>query len=187
MAVASPDTKLLTAEDLLLLEGQRVRGELIRGMLRETMPTGVEHGQIVVNLIIRLGNFVKPRRLGRLTASDSGVLLERDPDTVREPDVAYFSAQKMPLEARITHYAQVPPDLVAEVTSPNDSRREMADRALMWLSFGVRLVWIVHPDTRTVDIHRPGRSVTSLACGDTLDGHDVLPGFTCEVRDVFDA
>jgi len=101
MVVASPDTKLLTADDLLLLEGRGVRGELIRGVLRETMPTGVEHGQIVVNLVICLGNFVKPRRLGRLMASDSGVWLERDDDT--------------------------------------------------------------------------------------LDGHDVLPGFTCGVRDVFDA
>lgn len=187
MTVASPDTELLTADDLLLLEGQGVRGELIRGVLRETMPTGVEHGQIVVNLVICLGNFVKPRRLGRLMASDSGVWLERDPDTVREPDVAYFSAQKMPLGARITHYAQVSPDLVAEVASPSDSRRKMADRALMWLSFGVRLVWIAHPDTRTVDVHRPGRSATSHADGDTLDGHDVLPGFTCGVREVFDA
>ena len=82
--------KLLTAEDLLRLDGKGVRGELIRGVLCETMPTGHEHGTVVVNLSAELRNFVKPRKLGTLTASDSGVWLERAPDTVREPDIAYF-------------------------------------------------------------------------------------------------
>ena len=84
------DTKLLTAGELLRLYSRGVRGELIRGVLHETMLTGPEHGEIVVNLGAELWNFVKPRRLGRLTASDAGVWLERDPDTVREPDIAVF-------------------------------------------------------------------------------------------------
>ena len=68
-----------------------------------------------------MGNFIKPRKLGSLTASDSGVWLERDPDTVREPDIAYFSAEKMPRGVRVTGYAEVAPDLVVEVVSPNNT------------------------------------------------------------------
>ena len=105
---------------------------------------------------------------------------------MREPDIAYFSAERIPLDVRITGYAEVPPDLVVEIVSPSDSPREVNDKAWMWLSYGVRLVWVVQPDTRTVDVHAPGRAVVTLDEHDTLDGLDVLPGFTCAVREVFD-
>ena len=180
------DTKRLTADDLLRLYSEGVRGELIRGELCQTMPTGQEHGEIVVNLAALLRVFIKPRRLGRLTGSDSGVWLERDPDTVREPDIAFFSAEKMPLGTRVTGYAEVVPDLVVEVVSPNNSLREINDKALMWLSYGVSLVWAVNPDTRSVDVYRAGRVTSTLSESDTLDGLDALPGFTCAVSDVFD-
>lgn len=180
------DTKRLTADDLLRLYSEGVRGELIRGELCQTMPTGQEHGEIVMNLGALLRVFIKPRRLGRLTGSDSGVWLERDPDTVREPDIAFFSAEKMPLGTRVTGYAEVVPDLVVEVVSPNNSLREINDKALMWLSYGVSLVWAVNPDTRSVDVYRAGRVTSTLLESDTLDGLDALPGFTCAVSDVFD-
>ncbi len=178
-------TKLLTADDLLRLDGRGVRGELIRGVLCETMSTGYEHGQIVTALVIEIGTFIRPRALGTLVASDTGVWLERDPDTVREPDIAYTSAAKIPLDTRITGYTEVAPDLVVEVVSPSDGRREVHDKARMWLSHGVRLVWVVHPETRTVDVHRDDAAVSTLAADDFLDGLDVLPGFTCAVRAVF--
>ena len=186
MTTTHTDAKRLTANDLLRLYSEGVRGELIRGVLCETMPTGQEHGEIVVNLAVMLGAFVKPRKLGRLTASDSGVWLERDPDTVREPDIAYFSAEKIPPGVRVTGYAEAVPDLVVEVASPSDSLREVNDKALMWLGYGVGMVWVVNPHTRAVDVYREGRAASTLTENDSLDGLDALPGFTCAVRDVFD-
>ncbi len=185
--MATTEAGLLTAGDLLRLYSEGVRGELIRGVLHETMPTGHEHGAIVVNLSAELRNFIKPRRLGWLVASDSGVWLERDPDTVREPDIAFTSVEKMPLDARVTGYAEVAPDLVVEIVSPSDSRREVHDKAQMWLLHGVRLVWVVYPDARTVDVYRAGGAVATLAEDDSLDGLDVLPGFACDVAAIFDA
>ncbi|MXW25854.1 MAG: Uma2 family endonuclease [Dehalococcoidia bacterium] len=179
------EAKLLTADDLLRLYSEGVRGELIRGVLCETMPAGYQHGKIVMRLGLRLGTFVEPRGLGTLVGSDSGVWLERDPDTVREPDLAFTSAEKIALEAEIAGYADVVPDLVVEVASPSDSRREVHDKARMWLSHGVRLVWVVHPETHTVDVHRSGVAVSTLAEDDALDGLDVLPGFSCDVSAVF--
>ena len=181
-----PARKLLTADDLLRLDAQGVRGELIRGALIETMPAGREHGQIVVNLSAELRNFIKPRKLGILTASDSGVWLERDPDTVREPDIAYFSAEKSPLNERVTGFSEVVPDLAVEVVSPSDSRAAVNDKALMWLRYGARLVWVVHPDARVVDVHREGHPVAALGENDALDGLDVLPGFSCPAREIFE-
>jgi len=181
------ETGLLTAADLLRLDGEGVRGELIRGVLCETMAAGHRHGKIVMRLGLRLGAFVEPRRLGTLVGSDSGVWLERDPDTVREPDLAFTSAEKIALDADIPGYAEVAPDLVVEVASPSDSRREVHDKARMWLSHGVRLVWVVHPETRAVDVHRPDEPVTTLGDQDALDGLDVLPEFNCDVSAIFDA
>ena len=185
MATATK-TKLLTADDLLRLYSKGVRGELIRGVLCETMAVGGEHGEIVINLGIVVGNFVKPRRLGRLAGSDAGVHLERDPDTVREPDLAFISSQKLPLNVRNPGYYEVVPDLVVEVVSPSDTRAEVNDKARMWHSHGVRLVWVVYPDTRGVDVHGEDGSVVTLSENDTLDGGDVLPGFTCPVSEIFD-
>jgi len=186
MAVTDLGARQLTADDLLRLSGQGVRGELIRGVLCETMPAGHQHGSIVTNLVILLGNFIKPRRLGVLTASDSGIWLERDPDTVREADIAFISVERAPLAERVTGYTQVAPDLVVEIGSPGDVRRKLRDKALMWLTFGVRLVWVVHPEQRTVDVHRTSHPVLTLNDADTLDGLDVLPGLTCQVSAVFD-
>ena len=155
--MTTTQTKLLTADDLLRLYSQGVRGELIRGVLCETMPTGQEHGEIAAVLAAELVIFTRTRKLGRVTTSDAGVRLGRDPDTVREPDVAYFSAEKMPPGVRVTGYSETAPDLVVEIASPSDSRSQIHDKARMWLSHGVRLVWVVQPDTRTIDVHRGDR------------------------------
>ena len=162
-----------------------MRGELVRGVLHETMASGHQHGKIAANIVIELGNFVKPRGLGTVVASDSGVWLERAPDTVREPDVAFTSAEKIPLDAEIDGYAEVVPDLVVEIVSPSDSRRWAHDRAQMWLSDGAPLVWIVHPDTRTIDVYRPNTPTSTLHEDDSLTGHHILPSFTCPVSTLF--
>jgi Uma2 family endonuclease len=151
------------------------------------MSVGQEHGEIVLNLGARLWIFVDAQKLGRLVASDSGVWLERDPDTVREPDIVFFSAEKVPPGVRVTGYSETVPDLVVEVQSPSDSMREVNDKARMWLSYGVRLVWVVHPDTHTVDVHHQEHSVSTLTEEDALDGMDVLTGFSCAIGDLFPA
>ena len=187
MATAREKQKLLTADDLLRLYSEGVRGELIRGVLHETMASGEEHGEIVMNLGIILGGFVKPRRLGRLVGSDVGVRLEREPDTVREPDLAFVSAEKRPLDVRNTGYLEVAPDLVVEIVSPSDRPADVVEKARMWLSYDVGLVWVVYPETRTVGVHRWDASEVILGEDDRLDGGAALPGFSCTVRDVFES
>ena len=178
-------SELLTADDLMRLCGDGLRGELVRGVLHETMPTGHRHGKIATKLAAALLDFVELRGLGTVVSSDAGFWLERAPDTVRAPDVAFTSAQKIPMAAEIEGYAEVVPDLVVEIVSPSQSRRWAHDRARMWLSHGARLVWVVHPDTRTVDVHRPGEVATTRHGSDSLSGRDVLPGFACTGSAVF--
>ena len=178
--------KLLTADDLLRLDSEGVHGELIKGVLEEKVSTGAIHGRVVMNYGMLLGPFVKPQRLGWLIGSDSGVLLERDPDTVREPDVAFISAERLPLDAPVPGYVEVVPDLVVEVVSPSDRPIPVFDKAQMWLRHGVRLVWITDPETRTILALPQSGPTRTYTEDDTLDGGDVLPGFTCAVRDIFD-
>ena len=179
-------TKLLTAEDLLRLYSEGVRGELIRGVLCETVSVGNMHGEIVMNVAGPLWSYVRPRRLGRLIGSDAGIRLGRDPDTVREPDMAFTSAERMPFAVRPTNFSEVVPDLVMEVASPSDSVAAINDKALMWLAHGVALVWVVYPDSRTIEVHQNGVPVITLTEDDTLDGAPVLTGFTLPVRDIFE-
>ncbi len=178
--------KLMTADELLRL-GKDVRGELIQGVFCEMTPGGEGHGKYGANLLIEVGSFVRRRRLGTMFNAETGFWLERGPDTVRAPDLAFTSAERLPLDAHHRGYSQVVPDLAVEVRSPNDSRPEVHDKARMWLSHGVRLVWVVHPDTRTVDVHRADEPVATLGDDAALDGHDVLPGFACPVSAIFDA
>lgn len=184
MATTRP--KLITADELLELYGKGVRGELIRGVLCETMPSGGEHGEIVMNLGAELRQFTKAGKLGRIFGSDAGVRLERDPDTIREPDIAYISSEKLPWSTRVTGFYETVPDLVVEVASPSNSHWELNDKALMWLHYGVRLVWVVYPDTRNVTVYRANHRALTLSDEDALDGLDVLPGFTCVVSEIFD-
>ncbi len=177
--------KPLTADDLLRLASEGVRGELIRGELHETTSVGGRHGEIAAMLISELVAHIRPRRLGRVAGTDAGILLERDPDTVRESDIAFISAEKLPLDVTVGGYYDVVPDLAVEIVSPNDGPRAAHDRARMWLSYGVPVVWLIDPEARTVAVHRPGSPGVTLNEGDTLEGGPALPGFRCPVRDIF--
>ena len=178
--------ELLTADDLLRLHSKGIKGELILGILAETVSVGGEHAEIAMTVGAELRAHVRPGRLGRVFGTDAGVLLQNGPDVVREPDVAFISADRLPLEVRVRGYYRVIPDLVVEITSPNDTAREVYDKARMWLSHGVTLVWVIVPDTRTIDVHQPGAPTRTLTQDDTLDGGPVLPGFTLPVGEVFD-
>ena len=184
--MTSTKRKLLTAEDLLELHSKGIKGELIRGVFCETVSAGIEHGEIAANFAGEIRSFIKPRKLGRVFTSDSGIRLERGPDTVREPGVGFISAEKIPLGTRVPGYSEVAPDLVIEIKFPSDSIREMNDRAHMWLRHGVGMAVVTYPDTRTLDVYRQDGPTVTLTEDDILDGLPVLPGFTLPVREVFE-
>ena len=161
------------------------RGELIRGRLCEMPPPGNEHGVICLRLGSKILLHVEEHQLGLATSNDAGVVLERGPDTVRGPDLAYFSKERFSPTGRTIGYPEVSPDLVVEVKSPSDSLSEVHDKALMWLNAGVDMVWVVLPDTRSVDIYRADAETVTVSEPTTLSGGDILPGFHCNLTDIF--
>ena len=177
----------ITAEELLKLHSKGVRGELIRGVLCETPLSGLEHAEIVANLSGILGIFNRQARIGRLMAGGPGIWIERSPDTVRAPDIAFYSAERLASDVSIPGYAEIVPDLAIEVVSPNDTVTEVNDKARMWVASGVKLLWVVWPRWRTVEIFRPGENVVELSGDAILEGQDILPGFSTPITEIFDA
>ncbi len=184
--MATAKNKLLTADDLLRLNSQGVKGELIRGVLCETVSVGMEHSFIAGNILSALHSHIRPLRLGRVGGTDGGVLVQRNPDTVREPDIFFVSAERLPLGAVVQGYLAVVPELVVEIVSPSDRQEAVNDKTLMWLSHGVLMVVEVYPAERAVMVHRPGVPAVTLTGDDALDGGDVLPGFSLPLSDIFD-
>ena len=184
--MATATTELLTAEDLLRLSSEGVKGELIRGVLCETVSVGMEHTFIAGNMMAALHTHVRRSRLGRVGGTDGGVLIQRDPDTVREPDIFFVSAEKLPLDVRVQGYLEVVPELVVEIVSPSDRQEAVNDKTLMWLGLGVLMVVEVYPAEKAVMVHRPNTPAVTLTGEDALDGGDVLPGFSLPLSEIFE-
>ena len=176
---------LLTTDDLLQMSTMG-RAELIRGELVKMTPSGGEHGISTVTIGSLLLNFVKPRNLGRVFGAETGIIISRDPDTVRAADVAYMSNERLAQVEDLTKFLDVAPDLVVEVVSPTDRWSEVEEKVAEYLGIGVRLVWVLNPRARSVHIYRPSGEVRRIGEGDTLDGEDVLPGFAVAVKELFE-
>ena len=175
-------TKLITAEELMLLPDNGNRQELVRGELIEMPPPGRKHGEVTMGFGAALYNYSAANDYG--TVGDNyGYRLESDPDTVRAPDLAWY-APGHPAEHTDGYPARAP-DLVVEIKSPSDTPRMVAERAQMWLDFDSREVWYGDPETTTVTRHRPGAEPEVLSEDDILDGGDLLPGFSIPVWQLF--
>ncbi len=160
-----------------------VEGELIR------MPgSGYEASKIAARLLIALGIFIQPRNLGEVTGADGTYDLTRPgdlADTALVPDAAFVAAGR--LVGRVTGYPKLAPDLAAEVASPSQYHPEMDRKATLYIERGVRLVWILWPSRQEVDVWRPSAPaapMATLGITDSLDGLDVVPGFSLPIRDL---
>lgn len=176
---------LLTAEDLLAIPDDGQRYELVRGELITMPPTSHNPGRVAARFGRRIGNFVEEHDLGHDVAAETGVHIERDPDTVRAPDYGFISYERAAQPPPLRGFADVIPDLVVEVVSPSDRQPEIDAKTRMWLDAGVRLVLVAYPEVEEVYAHHDDGSVVRYGIGDTLAGDPVLPGFTCPVSDIF--
>jgi Uma2 family endonuclease len=175
---------LVTAEELLAMpRGDGKRYELIRGVLIEKMPAGDPHGDAVMQTAFAVELYARTNHYGATRTGEPGYRLERDPDTVRAPDVAWFAPGR--LRAGTQGYPEMAPDLAVEIKSPSNSNPEMAAKAMMWLSYGSQQVWVADPERTTVTVYRSFAEPVVLTEDDTLEGGDLLPGFSVPVWQLF--
>ena len=175
--------QLVTADELLAMPGKDGRRrELIRGVLVEKMPAGKSQGIVASLIDYALAHYTISNDYGYTLTAETGYRLERDPDTVRCPDVAWFAPGRL---TETQGFPQLAPDLAVEVKSPSNSRPEMAAKAYMWLSYGSRQVWVADPPTATITIYRLNAEPVTLGEDDVLEGGELLPGFTTPVWRLF--
>jgi Uma2 family endonuclease len=181
----SATTQLMTAEELLRLPRGSFRYELVKGELITMSPAGSEHGAIIVNLTVLLGQHVKTNKLGVCFGAETGFKIAQNPDTVRAPDIAFISRERIPESGIPKEYWRGAPDLAVEVLSPGDTAYEVEEKVGEWLSAGAKLVWTVNPKRKSVTIHRAPKDASTLSGDDELDGENVVPGFRCRVSEIF--
>ena len=176
---------LMTAEQFWLLPDNGQRRELVKGEVAMVAPAGGGHGQVAMQLSWRLAAHVETRKLGKVLAAETGFVLSRNPDTVRAPDCAFISSERMPAGGLPQTFIPFAPDLAVEVLSPNDTQMEIEEKVQEWLDAGTKLVWVLNPRRKTLVVHRPDANPQVLRESDTLMGEDVVDGFSVPVAQIF--
>ena len=176
---------LMTAVELESVPDDGFRYELIDGELIQMAPADMDSSRIGGLFVTYLNVHVIPRRLGAVFPADAGVRFASGPDTVLSPDAAFVRGDRLPAKADRRGFWRVTPGLVVEVVSPSDRRTAVLAKVARYLDYGVDLVVVVWPPTRTLTLHRAGQEVEELSEQDVFDAGDVVPGFRLPVIDLF--
>jgi len=177
----TPST-LITAQQLMWLPGHNTKfTELIRGVLHVGEPSGGASSEVAAKITILLGAYVLQHDLGSITGEAGGYVLERNPDTVRAPDIAFTRRERVSHGMPRTFFEGAP-DLAVEVMSPSDNRSAVIAKANDYLAAGTPLVWVVDVWNRIVTVYRAGHPPETVDASGTLTGGDVVPGFTLDVK-----
>jgi len=160
--------------------------ELVAGRLVERA-MGVESDWIGSRLLTLLTNFVESHSLGLVFGPQAGYQLKSETggDTVRKPDVSFVRFGRFPNDEPPKGWALLAPDLAAEVVSPGDLAEDLRAKLRQYQANGVRLVWILWPDAKSIDVYRLDGTTATLGGDDFLSGEDVLPEFRQRVTDIF--
>jgi len=173
--------------------------EIIDGERIPKMPQVAGHGAVEDILRDRINDHAVGRELGR-AFSEQTFVLSYSPGWVtgsRIPDVMYYTAERLNAYKEANpDWKQKPyilvPDLVVEVVSPNDDLGELSDKVDLYLTDGVRLVWVMDFNKESVSIHtlislQPfTKQQVNLKIGETLTGGEIIPGFEIVVASLFE-
>jgi len=183
-----PHRGCTTVDDLLALPDDGWRYEVVEGVLVRMAGSSFDATTIAFNLGADLRAFARPRRLGVVTGAD-GVYTFPSAETRLLPDVGFVEAAKVSAIDRAKPISFAP-DLAIEVVSPSQrlGSDEMAAKARQYLQGGTRLVWVIWPERREIDVWHAvsiDRPTTTLHVDDALDGEDIAPDFMYPVADIF--
>ncbi len=174
----------LTAKDLEKVQEAfpDYRMELVGGQITVMSPCGIESDEVASEINRQLGNWVRPRRLGRIVGSSGGYKLPNPDEDVRAPDVSFIKAVRMPRTTQ--DYSQVVPDLMFEVVSKTDSLKKLRAKITQFLDLGTQVGILVDPRTSIMEVYSD-RGKLTLSNDDTLTLPDLLPGWEMEVASIW--
>lgn len=180
----APGPTLITAEEFMA-KYAHLNADLVRGQIKEYgMSTG-RHAEVCAEAHYLLSHFVKENRLGRTMTNDPRILIRRNPDTARGPDVCFYSFTRMPPGPAPASFLEVPPELCVEVRCSSNTWNEIFIKIGEYLSIGVTAVLVLDPERMTAFVYRENGDQQILRADDTLTLPDVLPGFSIPVGRFF--
>lgn len=185
MTVTAAEKVLLTAEDFWQLPDDGQKHELVAGELTHMPPSGFLHGTVAGNFARLLGAYVTQYKLGVISVAEAGFKLRQDPDTVRTPDVAFVSKDRILAQGKPEKLWEGAPDLAVEVASPNDRFDDVVEKVQEYLAAGAHLVWVALPRSKSVMVYRANGKVKLVREDEELSGENVLPGFVCLEQNIF--
>ena len=177
-------TRLLTVEDLWELEDDGCRHELIRGELLSMAPTGGVHGELLYRIVMLMAS-QQVHEQGRVFVGDTGFRISQEEETVLAPDIAIVREERLPDDKRIRGFIPVVPDLVVEILSPSDRIGRINEKVALYQEGGVKLIWLVDPDRRTVTEYAAEKPVRLLQAGDSLSADELFPELLLRVDEIF--
>jgi Uma2 family endonuclease len=179
-------TKLLTAEEFMAADLGEGTFELVRGEIVEVPPAMPDHGVVCANVAGVLWDYGRKSGYGYTLSNDSAVVTERGLDTVRGPDVCFYSHARWARSDVGGALPPVAPDLEVEVVSPSNRAVTISKKVAEYQAVGTLLKWVVYPARRSVAIHRLKDELPLVLGGDSgIENLPELPGFCCQVSDFF--
>ncbi len=160
--------------------------EVVDGEFVESKPMGAFETDLAGILLLALGAFLHGKELGRLRA-EMLYLLRPEPRLARRPDISYVSFDRWAVSVTIPRQEtwDVVPDLAIEVISPSNSAKDVLKMLTEYFEAGARRVWVVYPEERIIHDYASLDEIHVLRGDASLDGGDVLPGFSVKLADLF--
>jgi len=183
MAIAEA---LMTAREFARRADPGHPEELVRGRIVPLPPPNRRHGQVCNKAGRILGNFAEEHDLGHVLNNDSGVITERDPDTMRGPDIAFYSYAKLPRGPLPADYGPEMPELVVEVRSPGDRWPRVLAKVAEYLDAGVVVVCVLDPESGSARLFHADGTVRTPGPDDELTIPEVLGDFRVPLRRFFE-
>lgn len=180
------------ATDLTVADLEQVQGilseahldyqlELVDGKIIVMGPSDIVSSEIGLEFGRLLGNWVKPRKLGRVFESSGGFILPNS--DLRAPDVSFVVAERLKQSKR--YFAELVPDLVVEIKSQSDRLKPLPEKIQYFLELGARVGILIDPDKRTVTIYTPTAEPVILRDGDILSIPQLLPGWEVPIAELW--
>lgn len=158
--------------------------ELVDGQVVPRTPASFHHGEIESETIFRLASYAQESGRGLVAGGEVGIVIRRDPDTVRAADVLFISHERLGKSAAVG-YLQVAPELVVEILSPDDRWSEVKEKLHDYFAAGVDRVWVLDPRVRKVFSYRSLSEVETFDEDQILTDDELLPGFEVVVAELF--
>jgi Uma2 family endonuclease len=180
-------TSLLTAEEYMALpDSFDGPTELVKGTLVAMPPPWPRHGELCACVSYLLQRYLEDHPAGRVLTNDSSMITERDPDSVRGPDVSYYSYKRVPKGPLPKGLLSIAPDLVFEVRSPSDRWSELHVKIAEYLRVDVKAVCVLDDGARSVHVFYADREPQVLTTDDEFSLPDILGDFRVKVARFFE-